>query len=289
VIEPTKLFSAAYYNIQKGTAAIERIESVLNIDHNLIENSGDLIKNSFESEIRIENLSFAFPGSEIKVIDGMDMEIKKGDHIALVGASGSGKTSLVNLLPRFYDFKDGSIEIDGIPLSEIDLKSLRSLFGIVSQEPTLFHDSIRNNISFGMEGKSNEEIIKVAKIANAHDFIMQLENGYDTIVGEKGSKLSGGQRQRITIARAILKDPDILILDEATSALDAESEALVQEALDKAMKNRTVITIAHKFSTIQNADQIIVMKHGKIIQQGSHEELTKSSGEYLKNLDLQRL
>ena len=206
-----------------------------------------------------------------------------------MGASGSGKTTLVNLLPRFYNIGNGKISIDGHSVEEFQLESLRSLFGIVSQEPILFHDSVINNIRFGMADKSKEEVIAASKIAYAHTFIEQLENGYESMVGDKGSKLSGGQRQRITIARAILKDPDILILDEATSALDAESELLVKEALEKAMVNRTVITIAHKFSTIHNADLIIVMKHGEIIQSGRHEDLMKLGGEYLKNLELQRI
>lgn len=289
VIEPSKLFSSAYYNIQKGTAALERIQSILKVQNKIKQDSGSNLKEHFESEIKISNLSFTFPGSEIKVLDDINLTIKKGKHLALVGASGSGKTTLVNLLPRFYAHSVGRIEIDNIRTTAIQLASLRKLFGIVSQEPTLFHDSVLNNIRFGMESKSLQEVMEAAKIANAHNFIERLDNGYDTIVGDKGSKLSGGQRQRITIARAILKDPAILILDEATSALDAESEQLVKEALEKAMKNRTVITIAHKFSTIQNADEIIVMKHGKIIQSGKHEDLLKLGGEYLKNLELQRI
>ncbi|MCL4107765.1 UNVERIFIED_CONTAM: hypothetical protein GTU68_027150 [Idotea baltica] len=270
-------------------AALERIQVILTNENDIKKSSGDKIKESFSESISINNLSFKFPNSEIKVLDNISLSIQKGEHLALVGSSGSGKTTLVNLLPRFYNVDKGMILIDGLDIKELDLISLRNLFGIVSQEPTLFHDSIRNNISFGMSDKSDEEIIEAAKIANAHSFIKGLENGYDTIVGDKGSKLSGGQRQRITIARAILKDPAILILDEATSALDAESENLVKEALEKAMLNRTVITIAHKFSTIQNADKIIVMKHGKIIQEGKHEDLMQLGGEYLKNLELQRI
>jgi subfamily B ATP-binding cassette protein MsbA len=289
VIEPSKLFSSAYYNIQKGMAALERIQRILILTNDITSDDGNEPKLSFDDKIVISNLSFNFPNTEIDVLDNINLEIKKGQHIALVGASGSGKTTLVNLLPRFYRIERGSIEIDNTNIKNIELKSLRNLFGIVSQEPTLFHDTIKNNISFGMESKSDEEIYKASKIANAHEFIEGLENGYDTMVGDKGSKLSGGQRQRITIARAILKDPAILILDEATSALDAESEHLVKEALDKAMANRTVITIAHKFSTIQNVDEIKVLKHGKIIQSGKHEDLLKLGGEYLKHLELQRI
>lgn len=289
VIEPSKLFSSAYYNIQKGMAALERIQSILILTNNIKKEAGSIKKSDFLEEISISNLSFTFPNTEVKVLDGINLSIKKGQHLALVGSSGSGKTTLVNLLPRFYSIDKGSIKIDQIEIKDIDLVSLRNLFGIVSQEPTLFHDTIKNNIRFGMEDKTDEEIYHASRIANAHDFILGLEKGYDTVVGDKGSKLSGGQRQRITIARAILKDPAILILDEATSALDAESESLVKEALDKAMENRTVITIAHKFSTIQSADEIIVLKHGKIIQSGKHEDLLKLGGEYLKNLELQRI
>jgi subfamily B ATP-binding cassette protein MsbA len=289
VIEPSKLFSSAYYNIQKGMAALERIQRILVLSNDIKKDSGKIRKDTFEDEITISNLSFTFPNTELKVLDGINLRIKKGQHLALVGASGSGKTTLVNLLPRFYRIDQGSIKIDQIEIKDIDLVSLRNLFGIVSQEPTLFHDTIINNIRFGMEEKTEEEIFHASKIANAHDFILGLDKGYETMVGDKGSKLSGGQRQRITIARAILKDPAILILDEATSALDAESENLVKEALDKAMENRTVVTIAHKFSTIQNADEIIVLKHGKIIQSGKHEDLLKLGGEYLKNLELQRI
>ena len=287
VIEPSKLFSSAYYNIQKGTAALERIQVILDLSNDILHETGAEIKPSFNDKITISKLSFQFPNSEIGVLNDIDLEIKKGMHLALVGSSGSGKTTLVNLLPRFYNVTQGEIKIDGVDIKKIDLKSLRNLFGIVSQEPVLFHDTIINNIRFGLAEKSDEEVYQAAKIANAHDFIVNLEHGYDTMVGDKGSKLSGGQRQRITIARAILKDPAILILDEATSALDAESEKLVKDALEKAMKNRTVITIAHKFSTIQNADEILVMKHGRIIQSGKHEDLMKLGGEYLKNLELQ--
>ncbi len=289
VIEPSKLFSSAYYNIQKGTAALERIQSILVLQNEIKQTSGIILKNNFEEAITIENLSFKFPNSEIPILKNIDLTITKGKHIAFVGASGSGKTTLVNLLPRFYNLQEGSIKIDGVNIKDFELSSLRNLFGIVSQEPVLFHDSVINNICFGMEDKSKEEIIEASKIANAHSFILELEDGYDTIIGDKGSKLSGGQRQRITIARAILKNPAILILDEATSALDAESEQLVKEALEKAMNNRTVISIAHKFSTIYNADEIFVMKQGSIIQSGTHEELLKLGGEYLKNLELQRI
>lgn len=289
VIEPSKLFSSAYYNIQKGTAALERIQIVLGFSNDITENSGNTIKKGFDRNIKISNLSFQFPNSDIGVLNDINLEIQKGMHLALVGASGSGKTTLVNLLPRFYDVKQGSIHIDDVDIKDLSVKSLRNLFGIVSQEPILFHDSIMNNIRFGLEGKSDEEIYEAAKIANAHDFINELEHDYETMVGDKGSKLSGGQRQRITIARAILRDPAIIILDEATSALDAESEKLVKDALEKVTQNRTVITIAHKFSTIQNADKILVMKHGEIIQSGKHEDLMNLGGEYLKNLELQKI
>ena len=289
VIEPSKLFSTAYYNIQKGSAALERIQSILKIKNNIKSYSGHISKANFEKEIVIQDLSFKFQNSEISILNNINLKINKGQHIAIVGESGSGKTTLINLLPLFYEFQNGLITIDGVNIKDIKLDDLRHLFGIVSQEAVLFHDTVLNNIQFGTEAKTKLEIINAAKIANAHEFIQELELGYDTVVGDTGSKLSGGQRQRITIARAILNDPDILILDEATSALDASSEQIVKEALEKAMKNRTVITIAHKFSTIQNADLIIVMQNGTIIQSGKHKDLMKQGGEYLKNLELQRL
>ncbi len=289
VIEPSKLFSSAYYNIQKGSAALERIQNILGLQNEIRSSAGRKSIDNLEGEIVFEDVNFSFPDSDVKVLDQINLTIPKGKHYAFVGASGSGKSTLVNLLPRFYNLEDGQIRIDGTSINDYKLDDLRNLFGIVSQEPILYHDTVRNNIKFGIEHKSDIEIEAAAKIANAHDFISKMDKGYDTIVGDKGSKLSGGQRQRITIARAILKDPSILILDEATSALDAESEALVKDALEKVMLNRTVITIAHKFSTIQNADRIIVIKDGQIIQQGNHSELKSLGGEYLKNLELQRI
>lgn len=288
VIEPSKMFAAAYYNIQKGAAAYERIEGVLELQNEIKNNSGTILKYHFEKEIKISGLYFSFPSSEIPVLSDINLVIPKGKRIALVGASGAGKTTLVNLLPRFYDIKEGTMTIDNIPVKDLSLTSLRHLFGFVSQEPVLFHDTIRNNIAFGITDAMEKDIIQAAKIANAHEFISAQENGYDTIVGDKGAKLSGGQRQRLTIARALLKNPAILILDEATSALDAESELLVKEALEKAMANRTVITIAHKFSTILSADEIIVMKEGRILQRGKHEDLIKQEGEYYNNMILQQ-
>ena len=251
-----------------------------------IENATTL--DSFSSTIQYDNISFSYgdKNSEL-VLKDINLKIEKGKSIALVGQSGSGKSTLVDMLPRFYDPKSGNIFIDGINIKDVTLKSLRSKLGIVSQESILFNDTIANNISFGVRDASLDKVMHAAKVANAHEFILKAENGYDTVIGDRGVKLSGGQKQRLSIARAILVNPPILILDEATSALDTESERLVQDALDNLMKNRTSLIIAHRLSTIQNADEILVMNEGKIVERGSHDELLALNGNYRRLYDLQ--
>jgi subfamily B ATP-binding cassette protein MsbA len=241
---------------------------------------------AFNSGIEFKNVSFAYDTEH--VLKNINLKIEKGKTIALVGPSGGGKSTLADLVPRFYDPTVGEILIDGNPLTDYEIESLRKFLGVVTQESILFNDTIFNNIAFGMENATEEAVMQAAKIANAHDFIMQTENGYQTFIGERGSKLSGGQRQRLSIARAVLKNPPILILDEATSALDSESEKLVQEALFNLMKNRTSIVIAHRLSTIQHADEIVVIQEGMIVERGTHEELTKRDGLYKKLSDIQK-
>lgn len=288
IITPSKVFSNAYYNVQKGLAALQRMDRILSATDTVPEVPEPVHMKRFQTEIRFEKVSFRYAGSVDIVLEGIDLVIPKGMSMALVGASGAGKSTLVDLIPRFYDVNEGRITIDGVNVREIALNDLRTQIGIVSQEPILFNDTIYNNIVFGKDGVTREQVIDAAKIAHAHEFVEQLEGGYDTNIGDRGVKLSGGQRQRITIARAILKDPPILILDEATSALDSESEKLVQDALLTVMKGRTSIVIAHRLSTIQHADRIVVLKEGKIVQQGTHLELLEQQdGEYRKFVSLQ--
>jgi subfamily B ATP-binding cassette protein MsbA len=288
IITPSKVFSNAYYNVQKGLAALQRMDRILSATDTVPEVKMPSRLDRFQNEIRFDHVSFRYTGSVETVLDDVDLVIPKGMSMALVGASGAGKSTLVDLIPRFYDVNEGRITIDGIDVRQIAIKDLRVQIGIVSQEPILFNDTIYNNIVFGKEGVSREQVVEAAKVAHAHEFIEQLENGYDTNIGDRGVKLSGGQRQRITIARAILKDPPILILDEATSALDSESEKLVQDALLTVMKGRTSIVIAHRLSTIQHADLIVVLKEGKIVQKGTHLELLEQQdGEYRKFVSLQ--
>lgn len=287
LIAPAKSFSGAFYTLQKGLGAMQRIDKIL-LAKDLIkeEENAQEIK-SFEKEIAFENVSFSYKNYDNEnVIDGFNLKVKKGDMIALVGPSGAGKTTLADLLPRFYDVSNGQIKIDGEDIRKYKKKDLRALMGVVTQEAILFNDTISQNISFGVDAK-HSAIVEAAKIANAHDFIMQMPKGYDTIIGDRGMNLSGGQRQRLTIARAILKNPPILILDEATSALDSESEKLVQEALNKLMRNRTSIVIAHRLSTIQFADEIVVMDKGKIVEKGNHISLLSKNGLYKKLVELQ--
>ncbi len=287
IIAPVKSFSKAYYNVQKGLAASDRIEEILEADISIkdIENPKSI--QQLESNIEYKNVSFAYNEVENDVLQNINFTLKKGQTIALVGPSGGGKTTIVDLLPRFYEVTQGQIKIDGVDIRNYALNDLRSLFGIVTQDAFLFNDSIYNNIVFGLKNKSKEDVIQAAKIANAHDFILEMGDGYETNVGDRGSKLSGGQRQRITIARAILKDPEILILDEATSALDSEAEKLVQDALVQLLKNRTSIVIAHRLSTVQDADEILVLKSGMIVERGNHQELMSMEGDYKKLVELQ--
>lgn len=284
IINPAKDLTKASYAIQKGLASMDRIDKILDAENNIIEHPNPKpIK--FEESIQFKDVWFKYQNDW--VIKGMNLNITKGKTIALVGQSGSGKSTMVDLLPRFYDIQKGEILIDSLNIKEASLFDLRSLMGNVNQEAILFNDTFYNNIAFGVNGATKEQIEEAAKIANAHEFIITTPNGYDTNIGDRGGKLSGGQRQRISIARAILKNPQILILDEATSALDTESEKLVQEALERLMKNRTTIVIAHRLSTIKNADEIYVILEGEIIEQGPHTYLYEKGGYYTKLYNLQ--
>ena len=285
IIPPAKSFTSSYYNIQKGAASAERIYSIIDTVSDLDTKNSTKKVSKFNTSIHFKKVSFSY--EEQIILKNLSLKIKKGSKTAIVGHSGSGKSSLVNLLPRFYDVNAGSVLIDDINIKKIKLTDLRDLVGIVNQDTILFNDTILNNIKIGSESSSHEEIISAAKIANAHDFIMKTTNQYESKIGEKGDKLSGGQKQRISIARAILKNPPILILDEATSSLDSKSEKLVQEALNGLMKNRTSIIIAHRLSTIKDADQILVINNGELVERGSHEELLELDGQYKKLYDLQ--
>lgn len=280
IINPIKELSRASYNVRKGTASLVRIDKILSATNPLVHVESPVHIKEFRSSIEYRNVSFKY--SNDYVLRNIDLKIGKGKTVALVGQSGSGKSTLVDLLPRFWDVSEGEILIDGINVKNIELHELRALMGNVNQEAILFNDTFFNNIAFGVENATMEDVVRAAKIANAHDFITATEQGYDTNIGDRGSKLSGGQRQRISIARAILKNPPILILDEATSALDTESEKLVQEALENLMKNRTTIVIAHRLSTIKNADEICVVDHGRIVERGTHAELIALDGVYKK-------
>ena len=285
IINPAKDFSKASYNIQRGLASMQRIDKIMNAENPITDPKQPVELKSFEQGIKYQNVRFRY--EDAWVIDGVSIDIPCGKTVALVGQSGSGKTTIADLLPRFYDVNEGSITIDGIDIRDYRVADLRGLMGNVNQEAILFNDSFFNNIAFGVENATREEVEKAAKIANAYDFIMASEQGFDTNIGDRGCKLSGGQRQRISIARAILKNPPILILDEATSALDTESEHLVQEALDKLMHGRTTLVIAHRLSTIKNADLIVVMHEGKIVEQGRHDELIALGGTYKHLVDMQ--
>lgn len=288
ILAPIKQITQAYNNIQKGLASEERIEKILHAEVSIKNDVNAKTISSFDRTIEFKAVSFAYiKGDEGYILKNINLTIEKGKTIALVGQSGSGKTTLADMIPRFYDTDLGEILIDGIPVKHIEIDSLRKQIGIVTQESILFNDTILNNIAFGIDNIDEAKVIAAAKIANADDFIMQQPNGYQTNVGDRGGKLSGGQRQRLSIARAILKNPPILILDEATSALDTESEKLVQDALSNLMKNRTSIVIAHRLSTIANADEIIVMHKGEIIERGNHAELIAFNGTYKKLCDMQ--
>ena len=287
VINPLKDFSKAGYSIPKGLASMERVDKILKAENNIIEKKDASHITELKNYITFDNVSFSYGDNE--VLHEINLKIKKGETIALVGQSGSGKSTLVDLIPRFHDVQKGKVLIDGVDVKDLVVKDLRSLIGNVNQEAILFNDSFYNNITFGVENATMEQVIEAAKIANAHDFIMETEEGYDTNIGDRGCRLSGGQRQRISIARAILKNPPILILDEATSALDTESERLVQEALERLMKTRTTIAIAHRLSTIKNANTIYVLYEGRIVESGKHEELLKKNGYYKRLNDMQAL
>ena len=284
LINPAKDLSKSVYSIQKGLASVERVDKILKAESN-INNPVQPKPIQLENQIEYKNVWFKY--QEVWVIKGVDLTIQKGKTIALVGQSGSGKSTMVDLLPRFYDVNEGSITIDSTDVRDAKLHNLRQLMGIVNQEAILFNDTFFNNIAFGVENATLEQVIEAAKVANAHEFIVATENGYDSNIGDRGGKLSGGQRQRISIARAVLKNPPILILDEATSALDTESERLVQDALENLMKNRTTIVIAHRLSTIKHADEICVMNEGKIVERGKHNELYELNGYYRRLCDMQ--
>jgi subfamily B ATP-binding cassette protein MsbA len=288
VINPLKEFSKAFYNVPVGLASMDRVDMILKAENPIKEPATPQPLDEFRQGITFRDVTFGYDPQH-PVLKHINLEVPKGKTIALVGQSGSGKSTLVDLVPRYHDTDDGEILIDGKNVKEVSLRSLRSLIGNVNQEAILFNDTFYNNITFGVENATMEQVIEAAKIANAHDFIMETPDGYNTMVGDRGGRLSGGQRQRISIARAILKNPPILILDEATSALDTESERLVQEALERLMKSRTTIAIAHRLSTIKNADEICVLYEGEIVERGTHEELLARGGYYKKLNDMQSL
>lgn len=288
IIPPARSLTNAYYNIQRGISATERVSMILDASELITDSASSIVISELKESISYKNVSFAYSkGDDGYALKNVSLTIKKGKTIALVGQSGSGKSTFADLLARFYDCSDGGIFIDNQNIKDIKLNSLRGILGIVSQESILFNDTIYNNIAFGKENATESQIMEAAKIANAHEFILETPNGYQTNIGDKGGKLSGGQKQRISIARAVLKNPDILILDEATSALDTESERLVQDALEKLLKNRTSIVIAHRLSTIVNADEIIVLNKGEILERGTHKELLELNSAYKKLYDMQ--
>lgn len=287
IINPIKNLSTALNNVQKGAAALDRIEHLLNADNTITDKSDAKSISTFSQSIELKDVRFAY-GDKV-ILDNINLTIQKGKTIALVGPSGAGKSTLADLIPRFHDVTAGEILIDGINVKDYKLFDLRKQMGVVSQEPILFNDTIYNNITLGTGGASAEQVQEAARIANAHNFITQKPNGYETIVGDRGAKLSGGERQRITIARAVLKNPPILILDEATSSLDTESERIVQDAINTLMKNRTCVVIAHRLSTVQHADEIIVLEKGKIMERGTHNELIAKNGLYKKLVDMQQV
>ena len=287
ILTPAKAISKASYSVKKGNAAAERVLEILDTKNPISEIDNPINQKTFNNVVNINNISFKY--EDEYVLKNFNLTVEKGKTVALVGQSGSGKSTIANLVTRFYDVNEGDISIDGNNIKNLSKKSLRNLLGLVTQDSILFNDSVKNNIGLGKENATDEEIIAAAKIANAHDFIMDLPKGYDTNIGDSGNKLSGGQKQRLSISRAVLKNPPIMILDEATSALDTESERLVQDALEKMMKNRTSIVIAHRLSTIQNADTIVVLHKGEIVEQGTHAKLLELNGTYKKLVQMQSL
>lgn len=287
IINPFKNLSSAFYNVQKGTAALDRIHSLLDAKNNITEAADAKPINDFKDSVELKDVHFSY-GSK-KVLQGINIKVEKGRSVALVGASGAGKSTIADLVPRFHDVESGQVLIDGVDVKDAKLFDIRKLMGIVSQDPILFNDTIYNNIALGAGSVSREQVEEAARIANAHNFIIQKADGYDTEVGDRGAKLSGGERQRITIARAVLKNPPILILDEATSSLDTESERIVQDAINSLMKNRTSIVIAHRLSTVQNADEIVVLDKGKVVERGTHETLIAQGGFYKKLVEVQQV
>jgi subfamily B ATP-binding cassette protein MsbA len=287
IIPSLKMFSQAFYNIRNGAASIERINFLLHEQETIKESTYPKTLSTFDHSIEFNHVSFAYVDTPI--LCDINLKIEKGKTIALVGSSGAGKSTLADLVPRFHDVTRGELLIDGINIKEYSLKSLRSQMSIVTQEPILFNDTISNNIKLGHPNATDEEVIQAAKVANAHNFIMQKENGYETNIGDRGSKLSGGERQRLTIARAVLKNPPVLILDEATSSLDTESERLVQDAINNMMQNRTSIVIAHRLSTIRHANEIIVLQKGKIVERGTHDSLMRQNGFYRRLVEMQEV
>lgn len=287
ILNPAKTISKAFFSVQKGNASAERIMEILNTKNDIQDKENAIVKTTFEESIELKHVSFKY--KDDYVLENFSLVIPKGHTVALVGQSGSGKSTIANLIPRFYDVNSGEILLDGVNIKDLTKESLRDLIGLVTQESILFHDTVNSNIQLGVESASMEQVIQSAKIANAHEFIIDLPKKYDTNIGDSGNTLSGGQRQRLSIARAVLKNPPIMILDEATSALDTESEQLVQSALENMMKNRTSVVIAHRLSTVQKADLIVVMQKGKIVEQGKHQELLNKKGVYYNLVNMQSL